>query len=170
MHLQIKAQAIPIVSMCWQHMWGPCKPASPKLPKRWGFSVSPNKQAFIDNDLSSRCSPFQFETACPTSKIWDILYDSKTHCLILRQAVWVWDRLSGLGTYCLRVESCEIKTACSVSTQLYPRSWLLIISKQACGNSARCLSSHTLNTENHAMHLVILPGFSTKIWCLQFTT
>ena len=94
-----------------------------------------------------------------TCRLGDILFVSKTNCTIVRQAVWVWDRLSGLETYCLRVERCEIKTTCSVSRQVYPRSWLLISSKQACDKIAGCLWSHTAKSQTNATRLVIFPQF-----------
>ena len=122
----------------------------------------PNKQAFLDRWSKLKVFCFPGETACPNSGIRDMLHDSETHCLILRKAVWVWDSLPGLETYCLRVERCEIKKARSVSRQLYPRSWLLISSKQACGKIASCLWSHRAKTQTNAMHLVILPEFDVK--------
>ena len=133
-----------------------------KVTKRCWCPVLPNKQAFLDRWSKLKVFCFPGETACPNSGIRDMLHDSETHCLILRKAVWVWDSLPGLETYCLRVERCEIKKACSVSRQLYPRSWLLISSKQACGKIASCLWSLRAKTQTDATHLVILPEFDVK--------
>ena len=68
-------------------MWCPCRPASSKSQSVASVPCCHTSKLSQTDDLSY--SVFQLETACPTSRLWDTLYDSKTHCLILRQAVWV---------------------------------------------------------------------------------
>ena len=121
------------------------------VTKRCGRSVLPHKQAFREwSKLKIICFLFLRQ---PIK-----LLDFGSLCMTQRHIVWFWYKLSGfetgcLGeTYCLRMKGLR-STACSLSRPLYPRSWLVIDSKQAWLSEAKLQASSR----------------PSRIWCTKCT-